>query len=145
MCVRIFGFRDPVALDYADDLGLAMQLTNILRDVREDATLGRIYLPMEDLAGFGIESSELVAGLPGEGWEALIQFEVQRAWHLYESGLRVTELIPRSSAVCVRTMAGIYQSILEQIERDPRLPLRRRISLSRPAKLAVMVRSWLAA
>jgi 15-cis-phytoene synthase len=145
MCVRIFGFQDPVALDRADDLGVALQLTNILRDVREDASLGRIYLPQDELQRFGIAQDDMLRGEPGSGWPALVAFEVGRARGLYASGLRVLEYIPHRPAVCVKTMAGIYERILEKIESDPWLPLRGRASLTRFEKLRVMVGSWLLA
>jgi 15-cis-phytoene synthase len=145
MCVRIFGYTDPAALDFADDLGAAMQLANILRDVREDMGMGRIYLPQDELHRFGIGEQALLDGAPGPGWEALMRHEIERAQRLFASGLRVTAVIPRRAAVCVRTMAGIYQAIVEQIARDPSLPLSRRISLSGGEKLSVMARSWLRA
>jgi len=143
MCVRIFGFDDPRALDRADDLGLALQLTNIMRDVREDAAMGRVYLPQEDLAHFGISDRDLLDGNPGEGWEQLIAFETERTRALFQSGYQVLEYIPRRPAACVQTMAGIYERILEKIERDPRLPLRGRAALSNGEKLRVVVASWL--
>ncbi len=143
MCVRIFGFDDPQALDRADDLGLALQLTNILRDVREDAAMGRVYLPQEDLARFGISEYSLLDEDPGAGWEQLIAFETQRTRALFESGYQVLGYIPRRAAACVQTMAGIYERILEKIERDPRLPLRERAALSNGEKLRVVVASWL--
>jgi phytoene synthase len=131
----------------ADDLGVAMQLTNILRDVREDLGLGRIYLPLEDLARFSIseellvESVERAAGPPS--WGDLVKFEARRARARFASGLGVTRYVPHSSGACVRTMAGIYQQILSRIERDPGLPLRGRISLPPSVKLVVALRSWL--
>jgi 15-cis-phytoene synthase len=143
MCVRVFGFSDPVALERADDLGLALQLTNILRDVREDAELGRIYLPAEDLNRFGLNESAIDDLRPSPQWNELIAFETQRARSLFESGYKVLEYIPRRSAVCVGTMAGIYERILEKIERDPELPLRERARLTRTEKLQVMIASWL--
>ena len=143
MCVRIFGFDDPRALDRADDLGLALQLTNIMRDIREDAAMGRVYLPQEDLARFGISEQGLLDGNPGEGWEQLVAFETQRTRALFESGYQVLGYIPRRPAACVQTMAGIYERILEKIERDPQLPLRERAALSSGEKLRVMVASWL--
>jgi phytoene synthase len=143
MCVRIFGFRDPVALDHADQLGLALQLINVLRDVAEDAAMDRVYLPAEEMQRFEVDETDLLAGRPGPGWEPLVRFEAERARSLFASGLEVCEHIPSSSAACVRTMAGIYGRILDQVEADPRRPLRERISLSTAAKLGVVVRSWL--
>lgn len=145
MCVRIFGFSTPAALDYADDLGVAMQLANILRDVHEDMGMGRIYLPQDDLRRFGVSERTIRTGQPGPEWEPFVHFEIQRARQLFTSGLRVTRVIPRRSAACVLTMAGIYQSILDQIERNPTLPLSQRISLAGREKVSVMVRSWLQA
>ena len=145
MCVRVFGFRDAAALDRAADLGLALQLTNILRDVREDAHMGRIYIPHDDLERFGIAESDLLDGTPGAGWGALVAFEACRARALFASGLKVLGYIPRRPAVCVGTMAGIYARILARIERDPSLPLRTRASLARTEKLRVVLGSWLRA
>jgi 15-cis-phytoene synthase len=143
MCVRIFGFSNPAAIDHANQLGLALQLTNILRDVAEDAGMGRIYLPRDELAQFGVDEEALLRLEPGRGWEALLDHQVRRARELYREGLRTCELIPSSSAACVRTMAGIYRRILDEIERDPRRPLRERVSLSAPEKVGVAVRAWL--
>ena len=153
MCVRIFGFRDPQALAFADDLGVAMQITNILRDVREDLfQFGRIYLPLDELAQFGIGEEALVGCLSGgqvdglsDGWEYFVHFQADRARQYFATGLQVADLIPTSSAACVLTMAGIYRQILQEIEREPAVPLYRRVSLSKRAKLDVMVRSWLRA
>lgn len=143
MCVRIFGFSDPAALQRADDLGLALQLTNILRDVREDAEMGRVYLPHEDLRRFGISYEAMLRGEPGPGWNALVAFETRRARELFESGYQVLRYIPRRPAACVQTMAGIYEGILQKIERDPQLPLRERAALSKREKLRVVLGSWL--
>jgi len=139
------GSTDPAALEFADDLGVAMQLANILRDVREDVDMGRIYLPQDELRAFGVSEQALLAGEPVAGWEPLIRYELDRAHQLFKSGLRVTAVIPRRAAACVLTMAGIYQAIVADIERDPYLPLRQRASLSSREKLSVMLRSWLQA
>lgn len=143
MCVRIFGFEDPAALDRADELGLALQLTNILRDIREDGDLGRIYLPREDLDRFEITEDDVLSATRRPGWDALVAFEAARARTLFETGYNVLRYIPRRPAACVQTMAGIYERILDKIERDPELPLRGRAALSRTEKLQVMIGSWL--
>jgi phytoene synthase len=143
MCVRIFGFTDPIALERADDLGLALQLTNILRDVTEDAGLGRIYLPQSELKQFGIEEEALLRGEPGPGWEKFVALQTQRARSLFKSGYEVLRYIPRRQGACVRTMAGIYEGILGKIARDPWLPLHQRAALAPTEKLRVMVKSWL--
>lgn len=143
MCVRIFGFTDDEALLRADDLGLALQLTNILRDVREDAEMGRIYLPQEELRRFGITEDAMLRVEPGSGWDALIAFEVRRARELFKRGYEVLRYIPRRPAACVQTMAGIYERLLGKIEKDPQLPLRERAALSKGEKLQVVLGSWL--
>jgi phytoene synthase len=145
MCVRIFGFRDPIALQRADELGVALQLINILRDVREDATRGRIYLPADELAAFDIDEDDILEGRIPPGWHRFMAMQAARARQLHRSGLRVTESIPTQPGVCVRTMAGIYLGILDRIEATPELPLRGRARLSKAAKIGVMARSWLAA
>jgi 15-cis-phytoene synthase len=145
MCVRVFGYNDQAALEFADDLGAAMQLANILRDVREDARLGRIYLPLDEMRRFGVSEQTLVTGEATDGWCSLIRHEIARTEALFGSGLRVSNCIPRRSAVCVFTMAGIYQAIVKEIAKDPYLPLKRRVSLGGKEKLTVMFKSWLQA
>jgi phytoene synthase len=142
MCVRIFGFDDAKALERAEDLGVSLQLINVLRDVREDLAMGRIYLPREDRERFGVDGTILRDG--GPAWHELVKFEAERAIALYEIGLDVVRYIPRRPGVCVRSMAGIYRGILDRILEDPERPLRGRISLSTPQKLGVVVKSWLA-
>jgi 15-cis-phytoene synthase len=120
----------------ADDLGVAMQLTNILRDVREDHDLGRVYLPAEDLRRFGCE--ELPAVDSASAAE-LIRFEAARAREWFDRGLELVDLLDSRSTACVLAMTGIYRSILERIAREPDAVLSRRISLPTWEK------AWLAA
>ena len=144
MCVRIFGFSDPIALDRADDLGMALQLTNILRDVREDAVdMKRVYLPQNELQRFGIPETSLANGVIHPGWKELVRHNVERARNYFATGYEVLRYIPRRPAACVQTMAGIYEELLKKIEHDPGLPLRARAALSKTEKLRVVVRSWL--
>jgi len=144
MCVRIFGYTDPVALERADDLGLALQLTNILRDVREDIVdMGRVYLPQDELAAHGIPEAALRDGTLASGWAEYVGEFARRAHEYFVTGYQVLDYIPRRPAACVQTMAGIYQELLKKIERDPALPLRERAALSKTEKLRVVVRSWL--
>jgi phytoene synthase len=143
MCVRIFGFDGDDALERADSLGAALQLINILRDVREDASLGRVYLPQDELARFGVSETSLLAGRPDGAWTSLVEFEAARARRLYASGIQVCEHIPGPARACVRTMAGIYSGILDRIEAEPELPLRQRVRLSSAEKAGVMLRSWM--
>ncbi|MGC2243775.1 MAG: squalene/phytoene synthase family protein [Candidatus Aquilonibacter sp.] len=143
MCVRIFGYQDDAALERADDLGIALQLTNILRDVREDIGLGRIYLPQEDLRRFAIPEASLLSWNAVPGWDALVAFEAERAREYFARGYEVLRYLDLRPAACVRTMAGIYERILEKVERDPTLPLHERAGLSSTEKIGAMVRAWL--
>ncbi|MGQ5574941.1 presqualene diphosphate synthase HpnD [Streptomyces sp. ECR3.8] len=129
------------ASEYADTLGLALQLTNILRDVREDAENGRTYLPADDLAKFGCADG--FAGptpLQGSDFAGLVHFEVRRARALFAEGYRLLPMLDRRSGACVAAMAGIYRRLLDRIERDPEAVLRGRVSLPGREKAYVAVR-----
>ncbi|GHG31824.1 presqualene diphosphate synthase HpnD [Streptomyces filamentosus] len=129
------------AAEYADTLGLALQLTNILRDVREDAGNGRTYLPADDLARFGCEAGFGSPVLPaGADFAGLVHFEVRRARALFAEGYRLLPMLDRRSGACVAAMAGIYRRLLDRIERDPGAVLRGRVSLPGPEKAYVAVR-----
>jgi len=127
----------------ADDLGVALQLTNILRDVREDFLNDRIYLPKEDLDKFGIEFAPFGSPepFPSEAMQArfanLVEFEANRAREWYGSGLRLLATIDRRSAACTGAMAGIYRRLLERIARNPHAVLEGRQSLPGSEKLLV--------
>ncbi|MCH0541729.1 presqualene diphosphate synthase HpnD [Streptomyces sp. MUM 203J] len=136
------GARDAArASEYADTLGLALQLTNILRDLREDAENGRTYLPAEDLAKFGCDSG-FRSGTPPRGGDftGLVHHEVRRARALFAEGYRLLPLLDRRSGACVAAMAGIYRRLLDRIERDPEAVLRGRVSLPGHEKAYVAVR-----
>jgi phytoene synthase len=169
VCVAIFAAEDRVAADaldpgrsdadrLADDLGVAMQLTNILRDLREDAENGRVYVPAEDLRRFGLiaegEESEapallasLARGQDGEEAEwlhALMRFEAGRAQQWFHRGMVLGPLLDRRSAACVLAMAGIYRRLLDRIEAHPEQALRERMSLPAREKAWVALRGMLA-
>jgi phytoene synthase len=136
------GARDAErAPEYADTLGLALQLTNILRDVREDALGGRTYLPFEDLAKFGC-SAGFQGSRPPEGsdFAGLVHYEVRRARALFAEGYQLLPMLDRRSGACVAAMAGIYRRLLDRIARDPEAVLRGRVSLPGPEKAYVAVR-----
>jgi phytoene synthase len=129
------------AAEYADTLGLALQLTNILRDVREDAENGRTYLPAEDLAKFGCSAGFDGPTPPaGSDFAGLVHFEVRRARALFAEGYRLLPLLDRRSGACVAAMAGIYRRLLDRIEREPEAVLRGRVSLPGREKAYVAVR-----
>jgi len=139
LCLAIFGSSDPPrAQALADDLGVAMQLTNILRDVREDSERGRVYLPAEDRRRFG---SEDLRAMGADQLANLIAFEVDRAREWFDRGLLLLELLDRRSTACVCAMTGIYRRILDRIAVQPEAVMERRISLPAWEKTWVAVRS----
>jgi phytoene synthase len=143
LSLGIFGTRhDPVqAAGLADELGVALQLTNILRDIREDYANGRVYLPTEDLAKFECDPASLNSAEPQPEFVKLIEFEVERARDWYATGLRLLPLLDRRSAACTGAMAGIYRRLLERIAAEPAAVLRGRMSLSGREKAAVAVQA----
>ncbi len=145
LCLGVFGSRPhPDASRYADELGIALQQTNILRDIREDLINGRTYLPQEDLDSFGVtlaldEDGALIDA--DGGLTALVRFSARRARGWYRDGLRLAPLLDwRSKASCL-AMSGIYRQLLNRIEAEPRLVFTQRLSLSGPEKASVALRS----
>ncbi|MDX1944700.1 MAG: squalene/phytoene synthase family protein [Pirellulaceae bacterium] len=129
-CLAIWGSRDERAIGPATDCGIAFQLTNILRDLKEDRELGRRYLPREDLARFPDELE-------------LLRFEIARARQLYDSASETARYLPAPGRRMFRLMHATYRDLLRQMERDPRVVLQRRIRLSRPRKAWLALRSVL--
>jgi 15-cis-phytoene synthase len=159
LCLAIFGIRGSAggeqarAERLADDLGVALQLTNILRDLREDALGGRVYLPAEDLRRFGVLTdgeppvpailAALDAHMQPELLPALVCFESRRAREWFDRGIALTAMLDRRSAACVLAMAGIYSRLLDRIEADPQGAARRRVSLPAHEKVWVAARGML--
>ena len=100
----------------AETLGLALQQINIMRDVAEDWSLGRVYLPQDELSRFGVSEEEIAAGSPGPGWRPLMEHQAVRADALMRKGLELLPLLDRRSALCVRSFAGIYRGLLTQMQ-----------------------------
>ena len=142
ICIEIFGYSNPSAKLYAENLGLALQLTNILRDVREDAERGRIYLPLEDLARFNVSENEILGGVYSPNFVRLMDFEARRARELY--ALAQSELAPedRATLLTAEAMRLIYAALLERIINSNYRVLDRRHRLSAPHKLYLVGRAW---
>ncbi|MGP4022032.1 presqualene diphosphate synthase HpnD [Actinomadura sp. 3N407] len=145
LSLGVFGTSDPgTAGPRADALGVALQLTNILRDVREDGTNGRVYLPAKDLARFGCTLHRDEAGRltdPPERLASLIRFEASRAEEWYATGLTLLPMLDRRSAACAGAMAGIYRHLLKRITADPIAALDTRTSLPAWEKAAVSAKA----
>ena len=150
LCLGVFGDdgTDPDAPDYADALGIGLQQTNILRDIREDLLLGRIYLPAEDLDRFGVRLELDEAGRlidDGGRLSALIRFSAERAIGWYQRGLQLLPLLDWRSRSSCAAMSGIYRQLLQRIAADPALVFGGRLSLSGADKGRIAVRALIGA
>jgi 15-cis-phytoene synthase len=115
-CTAVYGPSDPAAArSRAEALGLALQQINIMRDVAEDWGLGRVYLPQDELAQFGVADADIAAARVGSAWQALMEHQDRRAEALMRDGLELLPLLDRRSALCVRAFAGIYRGLLVQM------------------------------
>ncbi|HET9399628.1 MAG TPA: squalene synthase HpnC [Candidatus Acidoferrales bacterium] len=141
-CIHVFGFSDPKAPDLAEKLGIAFQLTNILRDVPEDLRMGRVYLPQEDLRQFGVSPSALAGPLAPQLGE-LLAFEADRAWQFYEEGSRIISLLDDDSRGALWALARNYSSLLARIESRGYDVFSSRVRLSTPEKLGILARAQL--
>ena len=144
LSLGVFGTGDvATAAPLADALGVALQLTNILRDIREDYGTGRVYLPAEDFKRFGTELRPNGSGGPAADPRLieLVVFEADRARDWYARGLRLMPMLDRRSAACTGAMAGIYYRLLQSIAASPDAVLHRRVSLSAGQKATVAARA----
>lgn len=144
ICIHIFGYRgEAAARRHAVDLGLAMQLTNVCRDVREDWEFGRVYLPQDEMARFGVTDADLGAGAVTEGFAGLLQFQIDRARACFANGRQLLPYLPRRSRACPAALGLIYGGVLNRIESSGYDVFRQRIGLGKGEKLRLMVRAWL--
>ena len=143
LSARIFGYTDPRTLDYARTLGLAFQLTNIIRDVGEDVRRNRIYLPLDELARFDLTTDDLILLKEDERFGRLMSFQVQRARDCYE---RAFSLLPQADRRAQRpgiVMAAIYRTLLDEIDASGGKVLNQRIALTPLRKLWIAWRTWI--
>jgi squalene synthase HpnC len=140
-CTHIFGFRDPKALELSEKLGLAFQLTNIIRDVREDFTLARVYLPEEDLLRYGVTHDDLARYEATLGARELLRFEAERAWKLYEEGASLISLIDEDSRGTLWLLVHTYSALLARIESVDFAVFGMRVRLSKAEKMMLMAKA----
>src|SRR5258706_4180352 len=143
VCIRIFGYTDPAAEPLAERCGLAFQLTNIIRDVKEDASLGRVYLPQEDMAQFGIAAPDLANAATAGRLRPLLEFEAQRAFENYRAAADLLPLIAEDSQPALWVLVTIYRSLLEKIGRLNYDVFTRRVSLTTREKLTILGKGFL--
>ena len=142
---EIFGYTNRRTQKYAHDLGLALQLTNIIRDVGEDARRGRIYLPQDELARFGVSEANILASRYSDQFKALMEFQAERAREYYQRALAELSAADRKAQRAGLIMAAIYRTVLDEVAKDGFQVLDRRLSLPPARKLWIAVRTWLAA
>jgi phytoene synthase len=141
-CIHIFGFTATSAKRYAEYRGVAFQLTNILRDVKEDAARGRIYLPIEDLRKFGVSEAEVLAGQWSDRMRDLLRFQGGRAEDFYAKSEPLQALIERRSRPALAVMTNIYHALLHKIAARDFNVMNGKIHLSTPAKIGLAASSW---
>ena len=134
--LRIFGGAGEEAERAAERMGHALQLTNILRDIREDGERGRWYLPLDETRRFGVDPARVAAGDPGAGFAPLVLYQAERARAFYDEGARLYPRLPRSTRACPAALAAVYRGLLERIAADPLRVLRERVALGTPGKIA---------
>lgn len=142
MCIEIFGYRNPKAKDYAINLGVALQLTNIMRDLRVDAERGRIYLPQDDLARFGYSEEELVQGVYTPAFIELMRFAGARARQYFRNARELLAVEDRRSLFAAEIMGAIYYKLLETIEASGYRVFDRTITLPTNQKLWLALSIW---
>lgn len=142
ICIRIFGYRDPRAEKLAEQTGVAFQLTNIIRDVKEDAEMGRVYLPKEDLARFGVEASLLANAAASALLRPVLEFEAARAREFYRAADELLPLVDEDSRPALWTLVEIYRRLLEKIATGNYDVYSGRIRLSTAEKVAVLSKGF---
>ena len=142
-CLHVFGFDDAHAPDFAEKLGIAFQLTNILRDVPKDYEMGRVYLPLEDLAQFGVRAESLARAPLTPEMRSLLEFEAARAWNYYREGAELIPLVHTDARAALWALARIYSSLLRRIEARGYDVFSERVRLSAPEKTGILLRARL--
>lgn len=142
LAAEVFGYQDRRTKKYAHHLGIAFQLTNIIRDVGEDARRGRIYLPLDELQRFEVPTSDVLACRQSDNFRRLIEFQIARAERQYEQALRELPEIDRRTQSPGLVMAAIYRTLLQEIRRDGCRVLQQRTSLTALRKLWIAWRTW---
>ena len=143
VCIRIFGYRDPRAEELAEHTGVAFQLTNIIRDVKEDAEMGRVYLPREDLASFGLSAQALCNGSAATSLRPVLAFEAQRARQYYRDAEELLPLVDEESQPALWALVEIYRRLLEKIAARNYDVFSEKVRLSTAEKLAVLGKGFL--
>ncbi|MGB6404021.1 MAG: phytoene/squalene synthase family protein [Candidatus Sulfotelmatobacter sp.] len=143
VCIHVFGYRDPAAEPLAEQCGLAFQLTKLIREVKEDAAMGRVYLPEEDLARFGLSAAELLSAPDAARFRPLLALEADRARQLYHSGDQLIPYISEDSQPALWVLVNIYRKLLEKIAGRQYDVFNGKVSLTVSEKLRVLGKGFL--
>jgi len=143
VCIHIFGYRDPAAEPLAEHCGLAFQLTNIIRDVKEDAAMGRVYLPEEDLAKFGLSAAELLSAPDPIRFRPLLAMEAERAREFYQAGEELRAYISEDSQPALWVLVNIYRKLLQKITERQYDVFSGKVSLTVSEKLRILGKGFL--
>ncbi len=143
LAAEIFGYTDRKTLKYAHDLGIALQLTNIIRDVGEDARRGRIYLPQDEMAQFGVHTNDILDARETDAFRKLMQFQIERAQRFYDQALAELPAADRKAQRTGLIMAAIYRATLQEVVHSGCHVLRERVSLTPLRKLWIALLTWL--
>jgi 15-cis-phytoene synthase len=143
ICIRIFGLSGPRACEYAQNLGIALQLTNILRDIKSDLKRGRVYLPLADLGQCGVTVNDLASGVASRPVRSLIELECRRAHEFYRRAAAALPCTDRRRAVAAEIMRAIYCETLNRIERNGYDVFTARARVPRPRQALIALRQWL--
>ena len=143
ICIRIWGCRSERSREYALNLGVALQLTNILRDVKGDLERGRVYLPLEDLQAFGCTVEDLAAGVVTGPVRTLIEFECRRAREFYQKAIDARPAEDRKRLIAAEIMRAVYFETLKRIERSGHDVFTARARVPKPRQALIAVRQWL--
>ncbi len=141
--LEVCGYTNEKAVQHAIDLGIAMQITNIMRDLAEDTRNGRVYLPQDEMQRFGYSEADLMRNIVDDRFRGLMKFQTDRAKMYFESGEKLFPYLDRRSRTCAETMARVYRMLLSKIESYGYDVFSRRVSLSKREKLALATRLWL--
>jgi phytoene synthase len=145
LSAEIFGYQDRRTLEYAADLGMAFQLTNIIRDVGEDARRNRIYLPLDEIERHGVSVADIIQSRETDNFRRLMAFQIERALGYYREAFVKLPAVDRRAQRAGIIMAAIYRTLLDEIRRDGCRVLTRRVSLTPIRKLWIAWRTWLTA
>ena len=142
MCIEVFGCRDSRSREYAYNLGLALQITNIIRDIKADLQQGRVYLPQEDLARYGVTEQSLAAGTVTDAIKSLLAYECQRARHFYSAAAQAMPHEDSRKLVAAEIMGGIYFEILQRIERRGYDVFTERVRVPKLQRARIALQIW---